>query len=456
MRYALIIIFVLALSSLFLVFSNPNSISTVVNAKVAKDTDITFTTWEKALSSCESQRSAYAKEGQVCEPCQTTCPSSATKLSSGLYTVNYGSDSVIYSGVFNNVKCDELSGGLLQVKSYCNDNIRLCQKQVGSGTVTSTTQVSNGKIQKISYQYQFVDCTTGKIYASTDAQMQAADAVSYQLVCNSGYTIDGMRTSSSPNNLGKCVSSKVDPTVDPLAGTFTQTQFPNETKTSTDAVVRVAFTAQQAGQYYIYGKFNSKATAFSIATAVSDLCGNDPSIAGVFVTLAKDETKIVQLEIPTPSSSGKYGVKVAARQGCDGADMDSKSSEVSVLQSQIYTTQPVVAIVTNDSEAQQKVSEYQDEIDALLSKSSCSSTDDLTVDGCAVAKCVDSQVAFLSDSEITSACQDVGDLINAAKSAPQGKTFQDYFDPSTTLGKSVIAIITVIVLAGAALLIFKE
>lgn len=439
-----IAVLIIAVLTLLVVLNNSNSVQEVVNGAG------TFKTWESALDSCNSQRILNAKSGQECEPCETTCPSDSKKQSNGLYNIEYGTSSAIYKGSFSNVKCDEISGGLLKVTSYCNDNIRLCQKQSGSGTVTATESISNGKIQTISYSYNLVDCNTGALYATTEAQKKAMNAVAYQLSCNNGYTVDGKRTAQQKSELGSCVSTKTDVSSTPLSGSFSQVSFDSRASTQEDVINKVIFTANEAGKYYVYSKVSTSSQALAIVTGTQDQCGDDMQTSGVFVTMTKDESKVIVLEVAAPKEAGTYNVKVGVRQGCNGADYDTQSASVVIYSPKELKAQVISQAVGDNSEQVDDYNEaVQDRYEQIKNLESCDG-EDLTVDGCAVAECVDNKVRLFTDEEITTVCNEKSDAI---KQAINKFSLSSVFDINTTRGKVVWASIGVILIAAVTLIV---
>jgi hypothetical protein len=328
--YAWVIVIV-GLLAVLAVFSGLFSIAEIV------DTSGTYKSVSSAMSGCEADRVSIASSaGLTCDACKIVCPTptgckQVTSYSGNTFNFDYTATGGIYKGVFTGVQCDYIGssnpsgynadGCLLQVKSYCHDTIRLCERQVGTGSVQSTQQVTGGKIDYIKYSSETYDCASGKTVSASSPTYK------YQITCSAGYTLSGTKISAYSTNLGKCVKES---TILPInfGGTFSDNvQLQNaQVDVNTEADIIGSFTATQAGKYYIYAEID-KTSAVPLSIAVSgqqDLCGNNPLVAGTFADLQTGETATFTLSIQAPSDGGTYKVNVKSRGGgCAGSDVNS-------------------------------------------------------------------------------------------------------------------------------------
>jgi hypothetical protein len=445
------IVLVLILAS---VLTQPLSISKTVNSRG------TYSSVSSAISACEADRKQNQAQGMPCEPCSIACPSSAVKISDGSYTFTYP-DSQLYSGTFTGVKCDPLvqpSGNLLQVKSYCNDNIRVCEKQDGTGTIKSTSTVENGKVQTVAYKSVLVDCDSGALYGNSGS----VDYIGYQIVCNAGYTVDGRKASNSAHLLGTCVSINAgnNPANTPLAGSYSQFKAQATVAPGKEVVATATFDAKVSGKYYLYASIDrSSMQPLSISTAagVQDLCGSDVNTAGTFKDLAAGDSVVVQFSMPAPKTSANYKLKVAARQGCHGSDMDAQNAAVRVIGDEQIKQEVISGTITLPND---KLTAEQDAIAAkyndIVNLKSCDDKTDFKINGCAVAECVDNKVILYDDSGIRAKCTDQNGQAVADTVKGQQSLFAKYTDTSTTLGKSVVFGGAIIVVLLIALLVFAR
>lgn len=193
--------------------------------KTVSQSTYDFNTINEAKASCEATKQSLSGS-QDCGPCLVMCPKAYTTVSGSQYTVKYPTDNTRYSGTYFGVSCDfvgstyvklgatpyftETSGGLLEVKSFCKDTVKVCEKQYGSSTLLSVVNINGGM------QYNYVqtienrDCTTNKLIDLEPAKKY------YEIKCNSGYYLDGKSFTDSIYSLGKCVQNVVTPTPNDL------------------------------------------------------------------------------------------------------------------------------------------------------------------------------------------------------------------------------------------------
>lgn len=462
------IAFVLLIIILVL-FSQANSIAETIS-------NHNYNTVSSALNACNNDRNTARSQGQDCDPCKLACPSTVVKQQDGTYSYSYPTASnSVYGGTFNNLQCDPTvtaSGALLEYKSFCNDNVRVCTKQDGTGYVTTQTRTDHGNVQTIKYRIYTVNCDTGAVINTVTNGFCPSgyncDLTNYQLVCDNGYTADGSRLSSTPGNLGSCVSTTAqnDPTVTPLSGTFQNVQFDPQATPQEEVVLHAQFIPAVDGTYYVYGRIDTSSGTQPLAVVTGfasiDQCGNDLSSAGTFLKLHKGDNGIVEISIPAPKKEGTYNVIVGVRAGCNGADIDVKKGTV-LVQSVAQQQQNVIHdTVTNDSssaDAQQQAT--SDKLSAIKSLQACDANTDLSINGCAVAQCIDSQVYLLSDAQIKASCSDTttASTITTVKQdqatqATTPSTLARVTDWSTNTGKIFLVSVALLVLIIIGVLIF--
>lgn len=423
------------------VVSQAKSIAYIVNEQSTHDSVA------KAFDACEDKRQNSIREGQDCEPCYLSCPSDINLNNDGTYTFSYSEQSTIYSGTFENLQCDRIgdsAGRLLQVKSYCNDAIRLCEEQDGTGSVVSTEQVDHGEIKLLSYRVWITDCDSGSHLGDS------YPIEKYRLYCDDDYAVNGRKISEYKWNLGYCdpiyQEDKPDDVL-PLSGKITQVTFDERAGFSEEVRVRGTFVPDVDGRYYIYGTIlESERTSLSVVTGfgVQDLCSNDQNVAGVFLDLNAGDTALFELSIPAPNNEGNYPVEVAVRDGCYGDDFDIKQGSVRVVSDQDLEDEVIDETVTDDpGDAEDEKDDAVSDLEDIINIEDCTGEEDLTLNGCEVAECINGEIYLLSDEEIDNRCDDdsVSDTINDAKDQINKDYNPEFiFDPSTFIGKLLIGV----------------
>lgn len=438
----------------FGLFSQAHSVAVIVG-------DNAHSSVSSAFDQCNSDRDRFLAEGMDCEACLLACPSQQYLSGiSGDYSFSYPDSSRWYEGTFTGLACDSTdNGGLLEVKSYCNGRIRVCQRQEGSGNILSEASVENGFIRQVEYCVSLVDCDSGVAIGSPDC-----DAVSWQLLCDSGYTVNGRRVVNREEDLGFCQSSLVedrDPDLPELSGSFDQVVFSSLRLSGDELVIRGIFFPDVSGRYYVHGTiFEVIGSPLSVVTGfgVQDMCGDDVNSAGVFLDLSAGDTGLFELSIPVPNSEGVYDVVVGVRDGCSGNDVDIFTGSLEVVgDDQLFEEVIAEIIVDNPDLVEEVRDDIEERVDIIKNLDDCTGAD-LTVNGCQIAECVDGQVFLLTSEEIEARCGDeqvanlVGDVVDDVRK--EESNWSLITDPSTTPGKIAIAILGLIVVVLFAIIFF--
>lgn len=400
-------------------------------------------TVDAAFSVCNDERADALANGADCEPCRLSCPSSVELESNGLYSFVYN-DGSIYEGSWSDLSCDEIGvspGNLLQVKSFCNDRIRVCTRQIGSGTVASTEPVANGDIRKVALTTDLYNCATGQSLGDT------TNSYRYELVCDTGYTANGVRISETKSLLGSCEptdpQAREEAGYTPLAGKFGEINFDDRASISEEVTIRGTVLPQVAGKYYVYGIILD-GQSFSVVKGFSaqDICKNNPRAAGVFIDLKEGDTGLFELSIPAPDEPGTYTTYVGMSETCEGSDIDNDKAELRVLADEQLAEEVIQTYLTDNPEA---AAQYEEEVstrlDEILALDTCDATTDLTMDGCPVAQCVEGEVFLLNDDQIAEACTESPEteaIKRTVRSAQNTGFISGLYDTSTTKGKAAV------------------
>lgn len=441
-KFIWITIFILAIFGIGL-FLQADSVAVIVNEKGSHKTV------EAAFDACESDRTKYRAEGQDCEPCRLTCPDNVKKQSNNLYSFSYIEGSAIYEGTFKDLDCDTIGeevGRLLEVKSFCNDNIRVCEEQDGTGSVLSETSVNGGKVQKVSYRVYTINCETDKKMGDSTPY------TSYRLVCDETWVANGQRVADYKSSLGHCEPEDPDLKVLNLDGEFNDVAIDSRASTDQDVTVKGTFKADRAGTYYIYASIQPKGQAFSVLSGFGsyDLCAADPHTAGLFKKAGEGDIIRFELSVRAPYSEGSYEVKVAARDGCYRDDLDSRKGDIEIYSPTTLKDSVIIELITEDPSAISLIKgDIKKKLELLSNLESCTGEEDFTVDGCEIAECIDGEVFLLSENEIAAGCddQELAETIDVAKTEYYQEESQSYL---------FWIIGAVVVLVGAGYLIFRK
>ncbi len=439
-----IVVFVLGVVFIGM-YLQANSIAVIVNEKG------THKAVDSAFSACDAKRIELRAQGKDCEPCRLTCPKDVTKQSDGLYTFSYLEGSAIYEGTFKDLECDTVGeevGRLLEVKSFCNDNIRVCEEQDGNAVQVSTEGADNGILKKYLVKVNYVNCDTGVKTGSP------IFLTKWQIYCDAGYVVNGNRVSDSKYSLGYCEPEDTDQKVIELSGDFTQLHIDDRAGTNEEITVKGTFKAKKDGKYYIYATVKPKSQAFSVVSKFGsqDLCGNDKHTAGSFFNLKESDIALFELSIPAPKDSGTYKVHVAARDGCIRDDMASHEGSVEVYNQKDLEDKVIEEVITENpdifEETKEEIKDTYEEIEEL---ESCTGDEDFTVEGCAIAECIDGEVFLLSEEQIQANCddQEIAETINIAR--------DEYIEETSSLFSRVAMVLGgLVVIGGSSLFIFRK
>jgi len=341
------------------------------------------TTPSEALARCEQLRTQAQSKGQTCDPCGLACPSGSR---TGTHTFSDGK-TITFDPALCSTQYTAL-GNLLEAKSFCHDTIRLCEKQVGSGTVTSTQNVQNGRVLTITYNYNLVNCATGAIVSSSPETTTA-----YQLECNTGYYVDGTRTSTNRNSLGTCKLIPQETAVSEKKATLRSVTISDPaTSGKSLRISGVADITGADGNYYLHAVLNQPpSNTFAIITGfgASDLCGNNPLAATIISSAKKDDQVVFSFDIVAPAissgSSVSSGYTVFVYDRCGGSVLAKYDGQYKIQPAPQPTTTPINVPVGEELP-------YTDaaEITAVQAEAqgkACVFGDKAEIQGCVVAQC---------------------------------------------------------------------
>lgn len=417
-----VLMMVVGLLIIISLFSGFFSIAQIINEKPGSSYASSVS---EAFSRCNSDRADFAADGQVCDPCALTCASNAVSNGDGTYSWSYSSSSSIYEGSWDDLECDfvgsskvssfdtdypdfyRAGGNILEVKSYCYDTIRVCNKPIGTPSLLTVTPVPGGEVRKYEYTYGFGPCDgSDTVTGSTSTEIK------YRLVCDSDYYVDGDDFDSDLSDLGRCVAEQSgvpaeDEDFDVRAGVLSDLVIADEVVVGDQVSVRGKFVAEGDGVYLIGVETDDApqgGVALSVVTgsATFDQCSNDLQSASNFFNLRAGDELVFSMIIQAPDVAGVYDVNVFATQGC---------SMVEVYDSQLVTMIVVDDFVEEESVIESTIVEEADDysqfyddlvegagdlLDEVADQGGCEGVD-LSVDGCVIAECVDNEVVMLDD-----------------------------------------------------------
>jgi hypothetical protein len=374
-------------------------------AVIVAESDVikTADTVAQGFSECESRRDALRLKGFDCEPCELWCPSSVTGGS-----FSYNPQSTLYSGTYSGLSCDVTGRtALLEVKSFCNNDIVVCERQVGSGSLLSQSSIPNGVIREVKYAFEPYNCDTGQVLPGVPIYK-----TSFFLVCDSGYFSQGRTSDVDRNRLGSCVSPQVDQdTAAVLSGSLTQVVAPSRIASGDTITIRGTFVPNVDGTYLAYAQVIPRASNQALAlvreSSATDVCGGEKNAAGAFLSLKSGDTGLFDLRIVAPSQTGEYDVVVTIQSSCTSGAMADRVLRLSVEGRQSIEQQVISEVVTENPElAREVLSELEFKVAQIMALDACDDTTDFLVDGCPIGACEAGQVVLYSEDEINAACAD--------------------------------------------------
>ena len=428
------ILFVMALV-IFGTFLQANSIAIIVN----EQGDVA--TLDEAFSICNDDRDSFRADGKDCDPCEIRCvPSRTTQQPNGLYTFSYPAELEWYAGTYTDLDCQRWDGfSTLDIVSFCHDTIRICDVQDDYGKIKTSYGVSHGRYTQYEYKVFQKDCETGDVLGDSTS------TTSWVVTCDSGYVVSGRRTSVYEGSLGDCVLEfpQDDPSAPELSGELIQAIFDDTVAIGEEVTIRGSFKVDVSGRYYVYGTMRKDSfTPLSIVTGsgVQDACGSDLNTAGLFKDLNSGDVLIFSLNFPSIGKEGMYILNLGVRNGCNGDDIAFEKSSIKVIGKEQLIVEVIEESVAEAKEAKETAIK---EIIAITQSSGdvCTSSDDFSVGGCAIAECVDGKVSPFTKEEVKDTCDDsdlVG-LIGDTSDDTHKKALYDTFFSLSDMQTKIIA-----------------
>lgn len=352
-------------------------------------------TIDQAFAACEQARENFRQQGRNCDPCGLACPSSALD---GSYT--HGGTG--FTTEFDPNLCSSqysATGNLLDVKSFCHNTIRLCEEQVRDGDITATYNVQNGVVQEITYEARLVYCDTGvPLSGSVEVTKQ------WRLICNSGYVIDGKRTSSSSRfDVGVCVTPvQQEETAQEMEANLRQVTISDPaTAGKSVRITGVADITGVAGTYYVHAHLDPDVqNTFSVISGFGarDECGNNPNAATVIRTANTGDQLVFTLDIVAPqigegASSARSAYRVEVLTGCGGRVLARSSGSFTILPDEWQTDIPISFPVQDEYDIDMDAT--RDQLGQVVGTACSDGEQAFNPEGCAIAECVGGNMALL-------------------------------------------------------------
>lgn len=401
---------ILALSFALIVglgfFTNAFSIASIVNEQGSNPSV------SSAFSDCRVSRGELINKGLDCEQCALVASSGKVeRQANGLYTFDYGG-ATRYSGEWSDLRVDYIGGvktsisshettnagfyktTLLEVKSFCQDSIRVCQVQDGEATIIETYPSANQEIQKLSVAYGYNDCTTDEIQSVT------AYEIFYKVVCvDSDFYVDGLKISENINELGQCVRAG-ESIREGQAGSFKSVSVDDEVKVNSQVHATGVFVAETGGSYLISASLRDESlTPLSVVTgfSASDPCGRGVDSASKYFTLEAGDSAVFDLVFQSPNEAGDYEVIIEAVDNCQALNtFDYQLRDMRVLADDAFKEVVINKVITEEPDFYEEyVKGLREGLEGVASEG-CEDGD-VEVEGCVVARCVDGELFSLDE-----------------------------------------------------------